>query len=83
MNQTWHNDQLYLAERFLFVDFHTSQLSQLAIHKINSLRLAARHASYCKTHVELKELVNKTLLNRISPYFVLHEEGFFLGEVKN
>jgi uncharacterized NAD(P)/FAD-binding protein YdhS len=83
MKETWHNDQLYLAERFLFGDFHTAQLSQLAIHKINSLRLAGRHSAFCRTHDEWKDLIMKTLLNYISPHFILEEEGFFEDELSN
>ena len=63
MPHVYYNDQSYIAEQFMFVDNHTTQLSQLAIHKINSLKLSAIHAAFCYNRQEL--------------YSILCKEGFF------
>ena len=77
MRNLYHNDQAYIAEQFMFTDNHTHQLSQLAIHKINSLRLSAIHAAFCYNRQELYDLVKRSLLNYVTPYSILCKEGFF------
>ncbi len=77
MPNLYHNDQVYIAEQFMFTDNHTHQLSQLAIHKINSLRLSAIHAAFCYNRQELYDLVKRSLLNYVTPYSILCKEGFF------
>jgi hypothetical protein len=77
MPHVYYNDQSYIAEQFMFVDNHTNQLSQLAIHKINSLKLSAIHAAFCYNRQELYDLVKRSLLNYVTPYSILCKEGFF------
>jgi len=77
MENVYYNDQSYIAEQFMFIDNHTNQLSQLAIHKINSLRLSAIHAAFCYNRQELYDLVKRSLLNFVTPYSILCKEGFF------
>lgn len=77
MEKIYYNDQNYIAEQFLFIDNHTNQLSQLAIHKINSLKLSAIHAAFCYNRQELYDLVKRSLLNYVTPYSILCKEGFF------
>ena len=77
MSKLYHNDQAYVAEQFMFTDNHTNQLSQLTIHKINSLRLSAIHAAFCYNRQELYDLVKRSLLNYVTPYSILCKEGFF------
>lgn len=83
MNPSFQSDQLFIAERFIFLDDHTRQLSKLAFQKIRSLKLAFLHAAYCKNQNELLDMVKKSLLNYVTPGFVLCEEGFFEGEMDN
>jgi hypothetical protein len=83
MNPSNPSDQLFIAERFIFIDDHTLQLSKLAIQKIKSLKLAFLHAAYCKNQQELFDMVKKSLLNYVTPGFVLCEEGFFESEMEN
>ncbi|HVZ57315.1 MAG TPA: hypothetical protein VG870_11695 [Chitinophagaceae bacterium] len=72
----YFNDQRYIAEQFLFLDNHVNQLAQLAMHKINSLRLSSIHAAFCYNREELYDLVRKSLLNFVSADTVLQQEGF-------
>ena len=83
MNPLFQSEQLFIAERFIFLDDHISQVSKLAFQKIRSLKLAFLHAAYCKNQQELLELVKKSLLNYVTPDFVLSEEGFFESEIEN
>lgn len=83
MNNSVHNDQLYLAERFLFIDHHTEQVALLAFHKINSYKLAMQNAAFCQSRSELADMVKNSLLNYISSTDVLWEEGFFISEIEN
>jgi hypothetical protein len=77
MPQVYYNDQSYIAEQFMFIHNHTNQLTQLAIHKINSLKLSAIHAAFCYNRQELYDLVKRSLLNYVTPYSILCKEGFF------
>jgi hypothetical protein len=83
MPNIYYNDQSYIAEQFMFVDNHTNQLSQLAIHKINSLKLSAIHAAFCYNRQELYDLVKRSLLNFVTPYSILCKEGFFEQHQQN
>ncbi len=77
MRNLYHNDQAYIAEQLMFIDNPTHHLSQLAIHKINSLRLSTIHAAFCYNREELYDLVKRSLLNYVTPYSILCKEGFF------
>jgi hypothetical protein len=83
MNPSFQNQQLHIAQDFLFTDTHTSELASLAYQKIKSLKLASIHSAFCKNHQELYDMVRKSLLNYVTPEFVLSEEGFFLAETEN
>jgi hypothetical protein len=83
MSHFYPNDQLYIAEQFMFSDNHTLQLSQLAYHKINSLKLSAINAAFCYNRDELYDLVKKSLFNFVMPDEVLYTEGFFDNERVN
>lgn len=83
MNPSFQNNQLHIAQDFIFTDSHTSELANLAFQKIRSLKLAGIHSAFCKNQQELYDMVKKSLLNFVSPEFVLSEEGFFIAEVEN
>jgi hypothetical protein len=83
MNEPIYNDQSAIAEQFQFIDTHICQMASLAHQKVTTLKLSYIHAAYCSSRNELYELVKRTLLNYVSPDFVLAEEGFFDGEFEN
>jgi hypothetical protein len=83
MKQIYHDDRQYIAEKLLFVDQHTEQVSLLAYHKINSLKLSSKNSAYCISRNELMEIVQNSLLNFVSPDDVLWEEGFYVTELDN
>ena len=83
MNPSFQNNQLHIAQDFIFTDTHTSELANLAYQKIKSLKLAGIHSAFCKNQQELYDMVKKSLLNYVSAEFVLSEEGFYIAEVEN
>jgi deoxyadenosine/deoxycytidine kinase len=83
MKQPFYNDQLAIAEQFIFIDTHICQMAQLAHQKINTLKLSYYHAAYCNNHNEIYELVKRSLLNFVTADFVLAEEKFLDNELDN
>jgi len=83
MHRPYYNDQASIAEFFVFVDEHTTQTSRLAIYKINSYKLALANMAYCATKNDLLEIINKSLLNFVSPDVVLFNVGFFNSPMEN
>lgn len=79
----YFDDQRYIAEQFLFIDNHVNQLAQLAMHKINSLKLSSIHAAFCYNREELYDLVKKSLLNFVPAVSILQDEGFFDSNLQN
>jgi hypothetical protein len=79
----YFDDQRYIAEQFLFIDNHVNQLAQLAMHKINSLKLSSIHAAFCYNREELYDLVKKSLLNFVPAVSILQDEGFFDSSLQN
>lgn len=83
MNPYLHNAQQQIARDFIFTDTYTSEVAQLALQKIKSLKLAGIHSAFYKNQQELYDMVKKSLLNFVSPEFILCEEGFFIAETEN
>jgi hypothetical protein len=83
MRNPYHNDQAYIAERFLFLDDHTTQSSRLAFLKINSYKLSLINSAFCKSKDELTGIIKGSLLNYTAPSTVLSNLGFFLDETEN
>jgi hypothetical protein len=83
MKKPFYDDTLAIAEQFIFLDNHICQLAHLSSQKITALKLSYVHASYCSSHKEIYALVKKSLLNFVTPDFVLAEEKFFEDFIDN
>lgn len=83
MNKPYHNDQAYIAERFIFLDDHTTQTSRLAFLKINSYKLSLINSAFCKSREELTGIIKGSLLNYTAPSSILSNLGFFMEESDN
>jgi len=83
MNQTYCNDQAYIAESFNLEEDYIGQMSRLAHFKINSYKLSLIKASFCKTREELVQNLQCTLMNYTSPEIILADLGFFGSEWEN
>lgn len=83
MNQPIYNDQAHIAESFHLVDDFTSQTARLAIFKINSYKLSMVKSSFRETREELKNNLNKSLMNFTDPGIILADLGFFQAEIDN
>ena len=83
MNQPIYNDQAYIAESFQLVDDFTQQTARLAIFKINSYKLSMIKSTFRETREELKNNLNKSLMNFTDPGIILADLGFFKSEMEN
>ena len=83
MNHPFYNDQAYIAESFHLVEDFTAQTARLAYFKINSYKLTLIKESFRKTRYELKDSINKSLLNYTNPGIILADLGFFQSEADN
>lgn len=78
------NQQDYLAERFRYNDDHISQLSRLALLKLQSLQLTRKNRILSsRKKQEMEEYVHRSLLNLVPNSYVLSEEGFHFTELGN
>lgn len=83
MKKPHYNDQAYIAEEFLYLDEHTSQIARLAFFKINSYKLSLIKASFCTSKEELSSIIKNTLLNYADSAAILSGLGFFDAEIDN
>ena len=83
MNKSYHNDQIHIAEHFVYIDDHITQMAQLAFLKINSYKLSLINAAFCMSREELSEMLKTTLLNYTDTSSVLSSTGFFETELDN
>ena len=83
MNHLLSNDQAYVAGQFEISEAHFIQSAFIAFHKIKSYKLSLNNAAYCKSSVELKQLISKSLLRYIKPEKLLLLSGFAEGELDN
>ena len=79
----YHNDQLHIAEHFVYIDDHITQMAQLAFLKINSYKLSLINAAFCMSKEELGDILKSTLLNYTPAASVLVETYFFEYELEN
>lgn len=83
MNKPYHNDQAYIAEKFLYMDDHTTQTARIAFLKINSYKLSLINAAFCTSREELTNIIKGSLLNYTAPSTILSDLGFFTDEFEN
>lgn len=83
MNFLYHSDQAHIAEEFHFIDAHTIETARLAHYKINSYNLSLSNKAYQSSRQELKDIIDSTLLNYVTPDSVLYNERFFEYEMEN
>lgn len=83
MNQSYCNDQAYIAEAYHLDEDYIGQMSRLSYFKINSYKLSLFKSSFCRTREELERNIHATLLNYTSPAIILADLGFFKSEIDN
>ena len=82
MHSYFRNHQLYLAEKFNWLDAQATKNSKRALMKIESLNLLIQSDSIEQTAV-VEKLVKDTLLTEVSNKLVLRKEGYFLANLSN
>ena len=84
MNQSFLNQQDYLAQKFRYTEEHIQQMSRLALLKLQSLQMVRnnRHLAESRKR-EMEEFIHSTLLNTVTNDYVLSEEGFYFSDFCN
>lgn len=83
MSQPLYNDQAHIAEEFCLIDDHVAQTARLAAYKIHSYKLALSNSAYCANKVELRSIIEASLLNYAENITVLANTEFFAMEIEN
>ncbi|MER3463340.1 MAG: hypothetical protein C4329_01860 [Chitinophagaceae bacterium] len=82
MHAYFRNHQLYLAEKFTWMDRQVQKSSKRALMKIESFKLIVETAD--EDQIELvKRLVKDSLLTPVPGRTVLQKEGFFASNTHN
>ena len=78
------NDQDYLAEKFMILEYHITHASKIALLKIQSWKFAMRTPEVGKKYQDAaEEMVRKSLLCFIPNSYVLSEEGYYFRPSEN
>ena len=84
MNNSYLNQQDYLAQKFRYTEEHIQQMSRLALLKLQSLQMVRnnRHLANARKR-EMEDFIQSTLLNTVTNDYVLSEEGFYFSDFCN
>jgi len=84
MNNSFLNQQDYLAQKFRYTEEHIHQMSRLALLKLQSLQMVRNNRFLAASRKrEMEEFIQSTLLNTVSNDYVLSEEGFYFSDFCN
>jgi hypothetical protein len=78
------NDQDYLAEKFMIMEYHVTHASKIALLKIQSWKFAMKTPEVGTRYQRAAEdMVRQSLLSYVPSSHVLCEEGFYFRPVSN
>jgi len=84
MNNSYPNQQDYLAQKFRYTEDHIQQMSRLALLKLQSLQMVRNNRFLADTRKqEMEDFIQNTLLNIVTNDYVLSEEGFYFSDFSN
>lgn len=84
MNSYIQNEQDYLAEKFMILEYHINHASKIALLKIQSLKFALKTPEVGQRYQQAAaDMVNQSLLNFVSNTHVLSEEGYYFNPSTN
>jgi hypothetical protein len=83
MHAYFRNHQLYLAEKFHWLDVQVIKNSKRSLMKIESWRLLLHSHDSNKQTALVEKLVKDTLLTPVLNKTVLHQEGFYQSNLCN
>ena len=84
MNQYIQNEQDYLAEKFMILEYHITHASKIALLKIQSWKFAMKTPEVGARYQKAAEdMVRQSLLSFVSNSHVLSEEGFYFRPIAN
>ncbi|RPD51216.1 hypothetical protein [Paracnuella aquatica] len=83
MHAYFRNHQLYLAEKFDWLDRHVIKTSRRALLKIESYKTIAQTTDSQDQLRLVEKLVKDSLLNPVSNRTILRKEGFYVSNLDN
>lgn len=83
MHAYFRNHQLYLAEKFDWLDRHVIKTSRRALLKIESWKAIATNPGNEEQLRMVEKLVKDSLLTPVSNRTILRKEGFYVSNLDN
>lgn len=83
MHAYFRNHQLYLAEKFDWLDRHVIKTSRRALLKIESYKTIAQTTDSQNQLRLVEKLVKDSLLTPVSNRTILRKEGFYVSNLDN
>ena len=83
MHAYFRNHQLYLAEKFDWLDRHVIKTSRRALLKIESWKSIAQTSGSDEQLRLVQKLVKDSLMTPVSNRTILRKEGFFVSNLDN
>ncbi|WP_132055269.1 hypothetical protein [Pseudocnuella soli] len=83
MHAYFRNHQLYLAEKFDWLDRHVIKTSRRALLKIESYKTIAQTTDSQDQLRLVEKLVKDSLLTPVSNRTILRKEGFYVSNLDN
>jgi hypothetical protein len=84
MTPSIQNDQNYLAEKFMILEYHIVHASKIALLKVQSWKFAMKTPEVGERYQQAAEdMVRQSLLHVVPNSHVLSEEGFYFRPIEN
>jgi hypothetical protein len=84
MNPYVHNNQDYLAEKCMILEYHVTHASKIALLKIQSWKFAMKTPEVgAKYQKAAEDMVRQSLLRYVPNSHILNEEGFYFRPMAN
>ena len=83
MHAYFRNHQLYLAEKFDWLDRHVIKTSRRALLKIESYKSIAQTTDSADQLRLVEKLVKDSLLTPVANRTILRKEGFYVSNLDN
>ena len=84
MNPYVHNNQDYLAEKFMILEYHVTHASKIALLKIQSWKFAMKTPEIGDKYLDsVEEIIRNSFFNYIPAAHILSEESFYFAPHEN
>lgn len=84
MNSYIQNEQDYLAEKFMILEYHINHASKIALLKIQSWKFAMKTPEVGQRYQQAAaDMVRQSLFSFVSNSHILSEEGYYFNPSTN